>query len=461
MQIDGFLGFVGERAVELEFPRRRNGYAGWTVLAGRNGSGKTSLLRCMALLLAGHRVVPALAPDYATWALPARTVAGMQAEFFMDAADLKQLRVPDPPRHPGVHARTALRIPPPETLKRSGTSVRFQLSPRWSQVLSEGGAVGGEVEELRMDEEIFPASFAAGYGPFRRLSSEFPDPLSTHATLRDPSDLAESAGRFSTLFQEDASLGESVSWIVGTYLRSLEKRAGATRLLETVLELLSDGLLPDGYEIAKVDSDGLWVRHCGLSFPLKRMSDGYRTVTALVLDIVRHLHDFHGALRARRSRSGIAVHVPGVVLIDEIDAHLHVSWQQRIGEWLKQHFPKVQFIVTTHSPYICQSADPGGLIRLPGPGEARGPEVVSEATYRRVVYGSGDDAALSDLFGLDSPYSRQADEARRQLIDLEEKVFSAAATEAEVRRYHELSERLTSTLEARVDEVSGRLGRKS
>ena len=47
----------------------------------------------------------------------------------------------------------------------------------------------------------------------------------------------------------------------------------------------------------------------------------------------------------------------GVILIDEIDAHLHPAWQKRIGFWLKAHFPNIQFIVTTHSPFICQAAD--------------------------------------------------------------------------------------------------------
>ena len=50
---------------------------------------------------------------------------------------------------------------------------------------------------------------------------------------------------------------------------------------------------------------------------------------------------------------------PGVVLIDEVDAHLHPTWQRRIGLWFREHFPKLQFIVSTHSPLICQAATVG------------------------------------------------------------------------------------------------------
>jgi hypothetical protein len=58
-----------------------------------------------------------------------------------------------------------------------------------------------------------------------------------------------------------------------------------------------------------------------------------------------------------------------------------------------------------------------------------------------------------------SPYSREAEKARRDLVGLEEKVFAGTATKSELNRYQELSELLNSSLEARVAEVSGRLGR--
>src|SRR5690606_25768488 len=110
------------------------------------------------------------------------------------------------------------------------------------------------------------------------------------------------------------------------------------------------------------------------------------------------------------------------------------------------------------SPYICQAADPGGLIRLPGPEERSGPEVVDDALYRRVVYGSGEDAVLSELFGLETPYSNRAEEDRRRLVRLEEKVFSGEANEQEALAYRELAARLNSSRAARVQEVAARLG---
>jgi hypothetical protein len=277
---------------------------------------------------------------------------------------------------------------------------------------------------------------AAGYGPFRHLAGEKFEPQVAPMDSEDETEgILEVAERFESLFREDVSLGPSISWLVGLRLRSLEGSRSAGQIISTVLDLLSDGLLPDGFTAVKVDSRGLWVRHDSREFPLREISDGHRTVAALVLDIVRGLYEFYGRLNVHKSEAGVSIRSPGIVLIDEIDAHLHVSWQKRIGGWLTKHFPRIQFIVTTHSPYICQSADPGGLFRLPGPGEKTGPRKVDESLYRRIIYGSGDDAALSELFGLDSPYSERAEELRRRLIVLEEKIFSGSATRRERNEY--------------------------
>ena len=111
--------------------------------------------------------------------------------------------------------------------------------------------------------------------------------------------------RLVSLFREDASLSESVRCLQDIYLRRLEEREGSRELEELVLELLDDGLLPSEMRVKKVDSEGLWVEHQGVLLPLEQLSDGYRTVAALVLDIVRHLSDAYGVLESQRTDSGL------------------------------------------------------------------------------------------------------------------------------------------------------------
>jgi hypothetical protein len=265
------------------------------------------------------------------------------------------------------------------------------------------------------------------------------------------------AARLASVFNEDASLTEGVQWLIDKHLRELEGKKWAKEMRKAAIQILADELLPDHYEISDIDSDGLWVSSRNYRFPLREMSDGYRSTAALVVDLIKQLHDCYGDLHFKVRDDIPMITAPGVVIIDEVDAHLHVSWQRQIGTWLKKHFPNIQFIVTTHSPYICQSADPRGLVRLPGPSENEPPQVVDQNLYDRVVYGSGDDAALSELFGLETPYSERAEELRKELVPLEMSVLAGRASEADIERYRKLRRLLNSSPSARSDEVSARL----
>ena len=256
--------------------------------------------------------------------------------------------------------------------------------------------------------------FLAGYGPFRRLS---PAPSEALRLMMSPGRPAALA----SLFREDASLSESVQWLQRVYLQRLEGKADAEVLEDVVLALLDDGLLPEGMRVEKIDSSGLWVNTPeGQSFPLAELSDGYRTVAGLVLDLVKQIHSMHNSISFEKDEQEVRVLQEGVVLIDEIDVHLHVEWQKRIGFWLKAHFPNIQFLVTTHSPFICQAADPGGLVRLT-PAWQDGPAgtIVSDEVFNRVVNGSTDEALLTELFGLESTLSDRAIRDREKLAKLE------------------------------------------
>ncbi|MEV0394530.1 AAA family ATPase [Polymorphospora rubra] len=443
MRLTNVRGFHGERAVDLDLKRPDSTHAGWTVVAGRNGSGKTSLLRGIALAISGPAVARTLVPGFENW-----ISVGRQS------------------------AEAAVRLVYDRTLDRTGGTAErppvesFWAGLEWVAPTSvdhpprRGAQPALREYEAAADAELVPRQgpwqdnptgwFCAAYGPFRRLVGGSGD---AQRLMLTPGPVA----RLATLFNEDASLAEGVSWLIEEHLRSLEGRPGAEETKNVALDILRDGLLPDGYGVGRVDSDGLWVTKDGNRFPLREMSDGYRTVAALVVDLIKQIHEAYGELMAESTDGKMTINAPGVVIIDEIDAHLHVSWQKRIGEWLKTHFPRVQFIVTTHSPYICQAADPGGLISLPGPDEMRPPRVVDQDLYERVVFGSGDDAVLSDLFGLETPYSERAEALRRELVRLEVAVLAGTAGAAQVERYRELARTLTSSPSARVDEVAARL----
>ncbi len=105
----------------------------------------------------------------------------------------------------------------------------------------------------------------------------------------------------------------------------------------------------------------------------------------------------------------------GVVLIDEIDVHLHPTWQRTIGLWFKRHFPNVQFIVTTHSPLVCQTAD--SIFVLPAPGSDEPARMLEGVELDRVRHGNVLDAYSTGVFGRGVTRS---DESKKRLARLAE-----------------------------------------
>ncbi|MFD9772236.1 AAA family ATPase [[Kitasatospora] papulosa] len=458
--MESVRGFHGSRAVDLDFTRPGGTYAGWTVLAGRNGSGKTTLLQAIAMCLIGERRTMQLVPNLESWISKDSQEAAIGVVITNDplwdygyttsrdtAVMVEWNTEGAMPERDGTPLFEPPRVGSDRILRVNFRPEEETLTPLWS---------GAQ----------YPGWFVAAYGPFRRLSGADSDgdivfSQSTGLAIHN-SNYPEKTFAVRTLFNEKESLSEAVSWLIQLHLARFEERPGAAELLEMTLALLQDGLLPDGYTVHSVNSEGLWIAHQSLdkAMPLRAMSDGYRTVVVLVLDIIRRIaasYPYPTAHEIVESNGTPTLRHPGVVLIDEIDAHLHVSWQQRIGEWLKRHFPNIQFIVTTHSPYICQAADANGLIRLPGPDEAEGPSVVEPELYRRVVYGTGDDAVISDLFGLDTPYSQEARELREKLVKLEAAVVRGVATSGDLQTLRDLKKTLSSSPVTRVDEISARL----
>jgi len=129
----------------------------------------------------------------------------------------------------------------------------------------------------------------------------------------------------------------------------------------------------------------------------------------------------------------------GVVLIDEIDAHLHPEWQREIGFWLKRHFPKIQFLVTSHSPLICQAADPNGLFVLSEPGSDDPPRALTQEEYQRVIASKSDEILRSPAFGLRNTRSPLAVEKRAQYSKLKAKERATSLTKPEQKALKQLS----------------------
>lgn len=369
-------------------------YAGWTVFTGDNGSGKSTLLKAIAVALTGKDTARALQPSFHRWI---REGAALQ-EGRIELTIAPQKGEDD---FSGGGKTAYKNFPATIVLRNVGKETTTEVID--SQKTARRGLWSTEAHGW----------FSCGYGPFRRVFGASPEAtrLMVGATTE----------RFVTMFQEAASLFEVDQWLRNLSHKKLEGKTTESAHLDLLFEILRDDLMPNQITVDRVDSDGLWLkdRH-GLQLAWSDMSDGYRAALALLADILRHLISAYGidGLAEKDAAGKLKIVKGGVVMIDEIDAHLHPEWQQKIGFWLKQHFPNIQFLVTTHSPIICQAADENGLFVLPEPGGDEKPRALTQQEYNTVITSRPDTILLTAAFGLQNTRSPRAVQGRAEYAKL-------------------------------------------
>lgn len=160
-------------------------------------------------------------------------------------------------------------------------------------------------------------------------------------------------------------LREIVDWFrVQQALRAERKSAG--RVLDAVEQAVVR-FLP-GYSNVRIDPtirQQLVIDHDQRTVAVRKMSDGERGTLAVVLDLTRRL------AQANPEMADPAAEAEAVVLIDELELHLHPKWQRQIVRKLTETFPRCQFIATSHSPQIVASVNPGQIHLLTPTGVVR------------------------------------------------------------------------------------------
>ncbi len=390
----------GVTALDVKIPRGRRNGAGWIVLAGRNGTGKTTVLQAIALAVLGHNHMLRLLPGPGNFIHRDRE-AGRTDVWMEGAADdgteegQRAFRL-------GVTWGRDDRIPHPPRGEPPNREREF-----WSP------------QGVRGRGWCF---LAYGTGRFAAANVSSGEDEGRHRGRRSG---------VATLFDRGIMLTAAHDWVCEA-VSAGPPLFGPDRSklpLEVLKLLLADGLSAEATSGVEVElrRDGIYIGRPEGLIPVSQLGQGLESVALLVTDMVRQMaaffgERFMGGENWRPPEDG-AISVPhsGVVLIDEIENHLHPQLQQRIGFWLKDHFPKVQFIVTTHSPFVCQAADEKCLFRVTDSGSV---EAVGDAVFRDVVNGSVDDAVITDLFDLPSPYSEESVKRRRDLADLEGRILA-------------------------------------
>jgi len=356
-------------------------YPNVNILLGANGTGKTSVLRAAALAVLGKvmsggagfvadgliRKVPKIRGRVPI------SVAKVTADLVFRAGEIRESLLSSLGPEPlGVTTQIRLR----------GTSELLESSTR-------PATAADALEEILYgkDESSY---FIVGYGATRRVeaSARVDESARTKSRLRRYE-------RVASLFEDHLALVPLSYWLPGYE----ERNAGRY----TQVVNLVNRLLPPACRMQKSATEtDLGTEHLfemnGVALPFRALSDGYRAYVGWIGDML-----FHLCMRAPRGKKLNETH--GVVMVDEIDLHLHPEWQRVVLPTLARELPHVQFIATTHSPLVVGSLESANLFMLVEKDGATSVQRLAESVHGR----SSEEILLSPYFGLES--TRAADVA--------------------------------------------------
>ena len=390
LEIENVRCFAERQALDLSDGNGRP--ARWTILLGENGAGKTTILQLLAVME------------------PVEVRAqGLESLFhFRRHVRISGLLF----ARSAVEAVAVARFAKIRGLDRIGPiqESRYEIDESMPFRKSESVRLEG-----------FPVCF--GYGAGRRTGSRsFDRSAADDATL--------------SLFVDDADLINAEEWLLQldySVSKTSEVQEQQRRRLEMVKEVLIN-ILPGVTEIRFDPSSGVrpipkvefktpygWV-------PLKHLGYGYRTMIAWVVN-------FAARMIERYPDSLDPLAEPSVVLVDEIDLHLHPKWQREVIGYLTERFPNTQFIVTAHSPLVVQAAAGANIAVL----RREGDHVVIDNHPETIRGWRVDQILTSDLFGLET--ARPPD-MEKDLLRQKELLSKSRLTKADKKELEEIEERI-------------------
>jgi uncharacterized protein (TIGR02646 family) len=338
------------RDLELDLTDPGIGQTPWLMLLGENGTGKSTVLQTIALTLVGAagmaRLVEsgAVRPaDYVRYRCKSGTVSVQMTGFV------------------GPH-RLTFRPDRVEFTSPTGEVTTVAAGP---------GRPG--VKPAGWD----PQTVLLGYGATRLLP---------HVTERVRSEVGDRFSRVDNLFDPFVPLIDAELWLT---TREGVEFDSAALALKDLLSLEADARL-------EVEDGRVVVFQHGDKVPLRMLSDGYQSVVATAIDIFEVVTRLWPNLESAE----------GIVLLDELGAHLHPAWKMKIVGSVRKALPGVQFITSTHDPLCLRGLSAGevvvmqrdesdrvhALTGLPSPGDFRVDQLLT-----------------SDFFGLDSTIDPETD----------------------------------------------------
>lgn len=377
------------------------------LLLGNNGLGKTTLLKAISLAALGPAV-----PDSGIYPyrLIRREPDGSSSNALNGETDRRQSE--------GVAILDAcFKAHPQDHVPISTIQSRIKISQK------------GDLEQLRWAHKddkswhpIFSSSsdafFFVGYGATRRVEKREQSDISS----RKQNSFVR-AQRIKSLFEEAYSLLPLSAW-----LPALRKENPGRH--KQVVNLINQMMGRGHYQFTGELEDNEYVfERGGLRVPFPALSDGYRAYLGWIGDLLYHI-----CMTCPSGSKLVDNH--GIVMVDEIDLHIHPKWQITILPVLAHALPNIQFIVTSHSPLVVGSLEWMNIILMvPDFKQSSRPKRIKKAIHGL----DADQILLTDFFGM---RSTRASAKESQLQKLTE-----AAREGNVSAAKELLRELNKGME--------------
>src|SRR5260221_333456 len=287
IKLEAIKGF---KQLEFDFQRPGGSFAGWTVFLGGNASGKSTLLKSIALAITGpdaSRLLLGSPGGWRGWMHKDERRAEVQATLTWDSV---VDRFKKAGANPGKSFEAGMRFAVEGKEGANAEGEQRDEIPTL-RAIEKRNAIGTRI--LTADRGPWEPNavgwFSAGYGPMRRLTG------SSSESVRFSLDRS-CVSRYVTLFREDAALSESETWLKTIHSRWLENpKPELKELLDRVSALLSDDLLPQGMKISKTTVDHVFVQDGRkVELPMRDISDGCRGIYATVLDLVHGMFVVYG-----------------------------------------------------------------------------------------------------------------------------------------------------------------------
>jgi predicted ATPase len=341
-----------------------------TLLLGDNGSGKSSILRAAALALVGDTLASSgFVPHNLVRRGGRAKVASVRADAVLHWHDLGE-KTPSPDVEA---AELEVRV--------ERFTLREELQITREKRLERVYAATRNSEHARL---VF------GYSATRRVEQPENYDRAARKVARVPH-----YARIASLFEEQFTLIPLAAWLP----RFEVENPGRAKQVRTLM----NRLMPDDCAFTgRLEGGDYLFTHRQTTLPFSSLSDGYRAYIGWIADLLYHL--------ATSCPTGVKlVESRAIALVDEIDLHLHPSWQMVVLPRLARALSNVQFVVTTHSPIVAGSLEAWNVIRI----ERAGGEPSRVNRSQVPLHGlSSEQILLSPYFGLEST---RAPDARHSL----------------------------------------------